>query len=426
LADNAVYNQRLNRVQKAIALTEPDQVPMIPKATGAQYRLFDIGSHAAENYDYESASEACIRYHAEFEPDIRILPEFMSGRANEIAQTTMLDWPGRPGTAVPDFSSYQVIEHEYMSQDEYDELISDYTGFMFNKYIPRAYSGLKGFEDFNLNPANILGTKPFAPMLNNRVKTAMLNFTDIIDEEAKTAKAASLLAEKLESMGFPPYNTSAGEAPYDILSDFFRGTMGIFEDLLEIPEKIAEASKIFSDIQIRSWNKQFDKTVAPPIKRAFFPLHKGMDGFMGPDQYHELYWQPLQELFIHLISLGVTPIIYCEGPYNTRIDYIRGRLSELPAGSCIIHFEAGDFAEIKKKFEGIACLSGGMPLYLLEYGTKQEVIDRTKYLIDNCAAGGGYLLNSSGSIENAKRENYEAMFETARTYGKSSVCKTAI
>lgn len=57
---------------------------------------------------------------------------------------------------------------------------------------------------------------------------------------------------------------------------------------------------------------------------------------------------------------------------------------------------------------------------------EQEVIDRTQYLIDNCAAGGGYLLNYSGTIEYAKRENYEAMFETALTYGRSGLCKQAV
>jgi hypothetical protein len=143
-----------------------------------------------------------------------------------------------------------------------------------------------------------------------------------------------------------------------------------------------------------------------------------MDGFMSPLQYDKLYWNPFQKILKHLIGHGVTPIIYCEGPYKTRMDYIRGRLLELPAGSCIIHFEEGDFADLKKKFEGIACISGGMPLYLLEWGAKQQVIDRVKYLVDNCAAGGGFLLNSSGSIENVNRENYEAMFDTARMYGK--------
>jgi hypothetical protein len=32
--------------------------------------------------------------------------------------------------------------------------------------------------------------------------------------------------------------------------------------------------------------------------------------------------------------------------------------------------------------------------------------------------GGGFMLNTSGAIEGGKRENIEALFETARNYGK--------
>jgi hypothetical protein len=33
-------------------------------------------------------------------------------------------------------------------------------------------------------------------------------------------------------------------------------------------------------------------------------------------------------------------------------------------------------------------------------------------------AGGGYLFNTGGNMEKVERKNVEAMFETARTYGK--------
>jgi len=143
-----------------------------------------------------------------------------------------------------------------------------------------------------------------------------------------------------------------------------------------------------------------------------------MDGFMNPEQYHELYWEPYQKVLKYLTSIGVTPFIYTEGPYNTRVDYISERLQELPKGSCFIHFEQGDFAQLKKKFEGTACLIGGIAHNDVDFGKKETVIDRVKYLIDNCAAGGGYMLSGSASFERVKRENFEAMFETARTYGK--------
>ncbi|MCL2392573.1 MAG: hypothetical protein FWC66_08245 [Oscillospiraceae bacterium] len=418
MAEIGMYDIRAKRIADAIALREPDMVPMIPKAIGAQYVLGGVGSsHKSEFYDFDKAIAASINYHREFQPDIRCLPDLVSGRANEIAQSAMIDWPGRPGTKVPDTSSYQFIEQEFMAQEEYDELLSDFTGFMFKKYIPRAYSGLKGLEGMNLLIANILGTKVFTPMVYPGMKDALSNLIGIIEETEKAIEHIAYCNRELKKLGFPPYNTSAGEVPFDIISDFFRGTMGMFEDFLEMPEKVLATCEMLANKQMQDWKPYLASDM--PIKRVFFPLHKGMDGFMSPVQYDELYWSPFQSILKHLIAHGVTPIIYCEGPYETRIDYIKERLLEFPAGSCIIHFEEGDFAEIKRKFEGLACISGGMSLYLLEWGTKENVVDRVKYLVDNCAAGGGFLLNSSGSIENVKRENYEAMFETARTYGKS-------
>ena len=67
----------------------------------------------------------------------------------------------------------------------------------------------------------------------------------------------------------------------------------------------------------------------------------------------------------------------------------------------------------------IACLSGNLPIYELEFGTKEKVIDCTKYLMDTLAPGGGYIFDCDGTIENAKPENLEAMFDTAVTFGKN-------
>ncbi|MCL2366499.1 MAG: hypothetical protein FWC75_05555 [Oscillospiraceae bacterium] len=417
MSNTKQYEMRMKRVQDAIELKEPDMVPMLPLVAGVPYHLYNIGaSHSTDFYDYEKSAEAFIKYHEEFQPDFRMIPSAQSGKINELAQSTMLDWPGRPGTAVPDFSPHQVLEYEYMLQDEYDELISDYSGFIFRKFIPRAYPGLKGFAHLDVDPSSMLGANTFTPMFQDDVRDAMQTFIEMIDENKKYVQSVIALSNKLDEMGFPPFYTGKGQVPYDIISDYLRGTLGTFDDLLEIPDKIAQANDLFVDIQIKNW-KHFEKSPMR-VKRIFFPLHKGMDGFMSPKQYDELYWEPYQRMLKYLISIGVTPFIYTEGAYDSRVDYLCERLSELPQGSCVIHFEKGDFAQLKKKFSNIACLMGGMPIYLLEYGTKEQVIDRVKYLIDHCAAGGGYLFNVNATAEKVKRENFEAMFDTARTYGK--------
>jgi hypothetical protein len=407
---------RLKRMNDAIALKEPDQLPMVPLPSGAPYHIYHKGSHKATYYSPQDCVEPFVRYHEEFKPDAAFALPFQSGKANEIAQSNMIDWPGRPGTIVPDMSTYQVVERCYMSVEEYDELVADPSGFIWRKYIPRAYPGLKGLEGLCFNPSVILGLFPFPSILSPAVIEALDKLKAMAEASKEYNDVSAEIGARLTELGFPPMISGLAEAPFDIISDYFRGTAGMFEDQIECPEKIAAACEVFANLQIASL--QYFRVVPMPVKRVFFPLHKGMDGFMNPKQYAELYWKPMDRIFAALIEMGVTPIIYTEGYYNTRYEFIVEELKKYPPGSFIVHFEQGDFAQLKKAFSGVAAISGGMPLALLDWGSKEQVADRMKYLIDNCASGGGYMLNTSGAMEGVQYENLVAMFETARTYGK--------
>lgn len=101
-------------------------------------------------YNYEKASQAIIRFHQDFQPDAQ-LANLICGKAEEIADTKVPDWPGRPGTRIADDSIYQTLEPERMTEDEYEELFTDFTGFLLRKYIPRAFPGLSGLGSI-LNP----------------------------------------------------------------------------------------------------------------------------------------------------------------------------------------------------------------------------------------------------------------------------------
>ena len=151
-----------------------------------------------------------------------------------------------------------------------------------------------------------------------------------------------------------------------------------------------------------------------PGKHVFMALHKGMDGFMSDEHYREFYWNHLQIIINAIIDAGMVPYIYTEGKYNTRLECLK----EVPKGKVIYHFEEVDMAEAKRVLGDTATISGGFPVYLLDYGTKEQVIDECKRLIDVCAPGGGFIFETSCGMDLAKRENVEAMVETVRTYGK--------
>jgi len=182
------------------------------------------------------------------------------------------------------------------------------------------------------------------------------------------------------------------------------------EDLMELEDEIEAACDMFAEQQIVSL--QYLRDLPLPIKRVVFPLHKGMDGFMSPKQYERLYWKPLKKIMTALIDMDVTPFIYTEGRYNSRLE----QLAEVPKGKVIYHFESIDMAEAKRILGRTACITGNLPISLLEFGKKESVVDYCKYLIDTCAPGGGYIFDLSGFLENAKRENLDAMFDTLEKY----------
>ena len=408
------FQARIQRVNDAVMLKEPDAVPLVPHIGTLPFILSKDATFKDSMYDYPKAAQAALDFYKEFQPDAVCGGTRMSsGAACDLTEFTMLDWPGKAGGKVPDHCIYQVIEQEYLLQEEYPELLKDFTGFMLRKYIPRAFPGLAGLSSISFLPTVVLNTGVLSGLFSPSALAAYEKLAKLAQYNAEAGQYSAKLSEALTAEGIPPWSSGAGEVPFDILSDYFRGTMGMFEDMVECPDMVEEVCYMLADMQIAAFEKRF-RNVDLPVKRVDFPFHKGMDGFISPEYYERLYWRPFRKIADALIDLGVTPILYTEGPYNSRLE----ALTDLPRGKAIIHFEEVDMQQAKAVLGDIACLSGNFPVYLLEWGTKQQVVDRVKWLIDTCGPGGGYIFDTNAIIMGAKRENVEAMFETCRTYGK--------
>ena len=409
-----LFKERLNRVETAIHLGEPDKVPVFTFFSSYIQRAYN-SNYSDIFYNFEAAGEAALKFHQDYpQLDIALTPQFVSGKANEIAGATMVDWPGRPGTRVSPFSSHQIIERELMMQEEYSEMLNDFSGFMLRKYVPRAFSNLKGTSMLNLIPTVVTNTSILAPFSSQEAQDTFQKLAQIGAENKKAAAATAKYSNLLADMGFPPMMTGISEAPYDILGDYFRGTMGIFEDMTDpdMEDYVEHACYMFAEQQIQSW--QYVRFADMPVKRVFFPLHKAMDGFMSDSQYERFYWKPLKKIILALIDMNVTPYIYTEGPYHTRLHH----LTDVPIGKVFYHFEDVDMAEAKRILGNTAAICGNLSISRMEFGKKEDIAEDVKRLLDVCAPGGGYLFDFNGSLENCKPENLEIMFETLDKYGK--------
>jgi hypothetical protein len=185
----AKFRERLARVEAAIALKEPDRVPVAPFFASVVQRFYG-SSYKNLYYDYAKAGDAFLQFYRDYPLcDAHYCSGFVSGRSNELAGSTMIDWPGRPGTVLSDDSSHQVIEHEYMLPEEYPELLGDFTGFMIRKYIPRVYSNLKAFGDLRFTPTVVLSTGLLKPLYSPEMLKVYETLLQIgrLDAEATAA-----------------------------------------------------------------------------------------------------------------------------------------------------------------------------------------------------------------------------------------------
>ncbi len=409
------YDEKLRRINDAIALREPDTVPIKPPAD--LFPVYNAGYTVAEViYDtsLDKMRHAIVKYLKDFDPDAAADTGFIyagEGQGMEMSKPKNMRWAGMPGNILDDNSLQQYIEFPILLDDEFEEFFSDRTGFMLRKAAPRTSALLEPLA--MLSAAGIFGSAQAAaaqfsaPEFRQMVET-LWKLNDFYTEYR--GRLSELNAE-IEQLGYPHLSGGMAGVPFDGYSDFLRGTLLSLSDLYTNPEYIE-----------RYIDEEIEKTLAMlkatkgqnEGKHVFMALHKGMDGFMSDAHYRKYYWKHLQQIILAIIDSGKVPYIYTEGKYNSRLDC----LSEVPPGKVFYHFEDVDMAVAKKKLGGIACIAGGFPASLLDWGKPEEVRDAVKRLMDDCAPGGGFIFETSCGLGKCKRENVEAMFEMVREYGK--------
>lgn len=75
--------------------------------------------------------------------------------------------------------------------------------------------------------------------------------------------------------------------------------------------------------------------------------------------------------------------------------------------------------EVYGKYADRISILGGLDVDLLARGTREEVAERTRRILEACAPGGGYCMGSGNSVTNfVKLENYYAMLDETRRWNE--------
>jgi uroporphyrinogen-III decarboxylase len=211
-------------------------------------------------------------------------------------------------------------------------------------------------------------------------------------------------------MGFVSGAGGVSKAPFDLLADTLRGSRAVMMDMYRRPDMVLKAVERLTPLAIK---QGVDGATFQGNPIVFIPLHRGADGFMSDEQFKKFYWPGLKALILGLAGEGCVPFLFCEGSYNSRLEYLK----ELPKASCLWVFDRTDMARAKKLLGKRLCIGGNVPSGLILTGTAEQVKAYCKNLIDVAGKGGGYIMAFGTSMDEGKSDTVHAMIDFTKEYG---------
>ncbi len=404
------YGERALRFVNAYRVEKPDRVPVsLPLGNMPAY-MAGTDLHTVM-YDYDKLRQAWRKYYDENETDLAITPGMvLPAKVYDLLDYKLYSWPGHglPKNAM----GIQFVEGEYMSEDEYDLLISNPSDFWMRFYIPRVFGAFESWKF--LNPFTSIIEAPgawFMPFSRPELQASAQALINVGNELKTWSKMIMEFGLWAQENGYPAGRMTFCKAPFDTIGDTLRGTKGIIKDMYRRPEKLLAAIDVVTDFTIR---QTLETANASKAITAFYPLHKGADGFMSPQQFEKFYWPSLKKVVDALAKEGIRSELFAEGSYTTRLESV----NDFSKGTVGWLFDKTDMAKAKKILGKTCCISGNVPTSLLVTGEPKDIREYCRKLIDVCAPGGGFILAGGAQADEGKPENLRAMLEAAKEFGK--------
>ena len=405
------YRERVTLIKDAIQLKKTRaRIPICPSAGFFPVQYAGVSMYDAM-YDYDILTRAWEKYCHDFSPDAYNAPTtIVPGKLLDILDFKLCKWPGR---GISKQQEYQYVEKEYMKAEEYQDLIDDPTGYFMSVYFPRIFGSLKALAKIPLlPPVNEIPCVPPAaiPFGMEDVQSTLKTLMEAGKETGRWITAVGRINRSVMGRGYPAFSGGFTKAPFDVIGDTLRGTLGIMMDIYRHPEELMEACERLTPFMVKSGVASCKATghIMP-----FIPLHKGADGFMSDEQFRKFYWPTLRKLIIGLVNEGCVPQLFAEGAYNQRLETI----CDVPKGKTVWWFDSTDMDRAKKTVGQVACIAGNMPLSLLCTATPDDVKAYCKNLMEVAGRDGGFIFSTGAGMQGAKVENVKAMIDFAKQYG---------
>ena len=221
----------------------------------------------------------------------------------------------------------------------------------------------------------------------------------------------------VDETGVPLLKGARACHPLDLLQ-YYRGIYNLTMDIYEQPDRVRQFCQWIVEYETY---QAMDEAMAMgagdvPGADVIFFVNGGPPG-MSPGIYDEFYWPYAKEMIDIWVNRGFKVWNHWDNDHTPYLETIKTITDGLPKGKIVMDFEKTDMKKAKEVLGGTVCIAGNVPSALLVYGTTEEVDAYCKQLIEDCAEGGGFILEAECEVPwDSKPDNIRAMIDAAEKY----------
>ncbi len=363
----ALYRERLERVERAVALERVDRPPVIFMGTAFAPRF--VGRSLAEFCaDPEARVEATLEAMERLGglDGINAVPSGLIGVSLAELWLSRVELPGRE---LPEGTVWQVREQEVMAVEEYDAVVAE------------------GW-----------------PAVRERLLARVLDPGELAAQRAWQRERQAATVERFRDRGFVPVSSGGTTIPFECLCGA-RSLREFFLDLRRRPERVKAALDAMLPTLVEAGLEDARLSGLPSVWVGGW---RSASGFLSPKLWDELVWPYFVRLVSELAAAGVRCVLHFDQDWTRDL----ARLRELPARSCILNLDGMTDIRLAKELLGDRmALMGDVPASLLALGDPDGVGRYVRELVRDCGPTGLLVCAGCDIPIDAKPENVEALVE---------------
>ncbi len=369
MSQEVLLEERLRRIKTAVALEKPDRVPVVLEYAGFAARVTDT-----------PYPEFLLNFGRSVEVMMQAYQKVAAaGQADAVSYGCFSPyglsylWLSQvrvPGVDLPDEVSYQVVEEELMTPEDYDRILQ------------------QGWPTF------------YRTFLREKV------LHEVPPDHLPSNQPPVDVREAWAGIGVPVLRMQVVAPLFEYLCGG-RSLTRFALDLVDMPDKIEAVMQ-----------ESVSHMAAPMCQRA---IHEGYPAIwvggwrsapilLSPQMWDRFVWPYFRSLVYEVLEYGLIPILHLDSNWVREL----ARFKELPKGTCIMALDGDtDIGKAKAILGDHMCLMGDVPPSMFCFEDSDTVFQYSSRLIREVGPE-GFILHSGCDIpENAKLENVQAMVAAA-------------